>query len=65
MTFSFGFSFANLGDDRVDLVLPGVNGDDRWHLPAAFDHWLAVVLPMERRFHLVDESLRPQGITSD
>ena len=28
MTFSFGFSFSNLGDDRVDLVLPGVDGDD-------------------------------------
>ena len=28
MTFSFGFSFANLGDDRVDLVLPGVDGGD-------------------------------------
>jgi hypothetical protein len=28
MTFSFGFSFSNLGDDRVDLVLPGVGGDD-------------------------------------
>lgn len=29
MTFTFGFSFANLGDDLVDLVLmPGVNGDD-------------------------------------
>jgi len=25
MSFSFGFSF---GDDRVDLVLPGVDGDD-------------------------------------
>ena len=28
MTFSFGFSFANLGDDHVDLVPAGVDGDD-------------------------------------
>ena len=34
-------------------------------LPAAFDHRLAVVLPMERRFHLLNERLRPQGISSD
>jgi hypothetical protein len=33
MTFSFVFSFANLGDDRVDLVLPGVDGDDGAVLP--------------------------------
>ena len=38
MTFSFGFSFANLGDDRVDLVLPGVDGgDDGAVLPVSGD----------------------------
>ncbi len=37
MTFSFGFSFANLGDDRVDLVLPGVDGDDGTVLPVSGD----------------------------
>jgi hypothetical protein len=37
MAFTFGFSFANLGDDCVNLVLPGVNGDDRAVLPVNTD----------------------------
>ena len=37
MAFTFGFSFANLGDDCVNLVLPGVDGDDRAVLPVNTD----------------------------